>query len=169
MHKCIWLMGLSGSGKTTIAKALSEKYKLEGKKVILLDGDELRKGLNKDLCFSNEDRLENIRRAAEVVQLFLKEEYVVIVAMITPLQEMRAKVKEIIQENLILIYLSTPLSVCENRDPKGLYLKARSGIIKGFTGIDAPFEAPKDANIQLDTNSLSITQCLDIINLYVEK
>lgn len=169
MHNCIWLMGLSGSGKTTIAQALSEKYKLEGKKVILLDGDELRKGLNKDLYFSNEDRLENIRRAAEVVQLFLKEEYVVIVAMITPLQEMRAKVKEIIQENLILIYLSTPLSVCENRDPKGLYLKARSGIIKGFTGIDAPFEAPKDANIQLDTNSLSITQCLDIINLHVEK
>ncbi len=169
MNKCVWFTGLSASGKSTLSLALKKSWKSKGRKVYLLDGDELRKGLCKDLGFSEEDRLENIRRAAELARLFLEEGYWVVVAMITPLDSMRALARNILNEELITIYLSTPLSICEARDPKGLYQKARTGEIKYFTGLDAPFEVPSKAEITLDTSQVSVEACLDFIESYVEK
>lgn len=148
--KTIWFNGLSGSGKTTIGKKLIEHYEHQNKKVFLLDGDVLRDGLNKNLGFSVEDRFENLRRAAEVAKILNQNGVMVIATFITPTNEMRDNITKIIP-NVKFIHLATDLETCENRDIKGLYAKARAGILKDFTGIDSPFEDMPHAWLNIDT------------------
>lgn len=165
----IWLTGLSGSGKTTLALAL--KALLEKKKIatILLDGDELRKGLCVDLGFSIEDRAENIRRTGEVAKLFAKVGWVVICAVISPIQEARAKVRLSCHSDMIPFYevfVDAPLSVCEERDPKGLYKKVRSGEITNFTGIDSSYETPIKPDLHLPTAQLSCHEAIEELAVF---
>jgi len=148
----IWLTGLSGSGKSTIANELTNILHNEGKLVYILDGDNVRMGLNKDLGFSDDDRKENIRRIAEVAKLMSDAGVIVITAFISPFREEREKAKEIIgDDNFIEIYVEASLIVCESRDPKGLYKKARAGQIKMFTGIDSPYEEPLNPTLTIKT------------------
>ena len=163
-YKVIWLTGLSGAGKTTIAKSLSEKLRSEDISTVILDGDELRGGLNKNLGFSSEDRHENIRRTAEVAKMFLKQDFFVIVALISPTHALRTLAQDIIGlENFVEVFINTPLSICEERDVKGLYKKAREGIIKDFTGIGAPYEIPINPNIEINTTLVSVKEATDFI------
>lgn len=164
----IWLTGLSGSGKSTIAAAL-EKFLLENAHSVKpLDGDNIRMGLNKDLGFSSEDRKENIRRIAEVAKLFSDTGIPTITSFISPFEEDRNIARSIIGEsNFIEVFVKTPLEVCERRDPKGLYKKARKGEIKNFTGIDSPYEEPKNPHIILDTTTLTIEECVQTIVNYL--
>jgi adenylylsulfate kinase len=155
----IWFTGLSASGKSTLAIAV-EKV-LYDKRILtqVLDGDKIRNGLNKNLGFSEDDRIENIRRIAEVGKLFSDCGIVAISAFISPTHAIRSMAREIIGErNFFEVYVSTPLEVCEQRDPKGLYKKARAGIIKDFTGISAPYEEPIHANLVLDTTDLTVQE-----------
>lgn len=162
--KVIWMTGLSGSGKSTLAHHLEEKLHEAGYKTALLDGDNIRSGLNKNLSFSSEDRMENIRRIAEVAALFQNNGVITIASFISPLEEMRNMAKEIIgQEHFIEIFVSTPLEICEERDVKGLYAKARAGEIKDFTGISAPFEEPKNPDCTLSTEKDSVEKCLEML------
>lgn len=162
--KVIWIMGLSGSGKSTIAKELKQVLENKGIVTALLDGDNLRFGLNNNLGFSDEDRIENVRRAAEVANLFLKSSVCVICCLITPNKEAQDIVKTIIpSEKLFSVYLSTSLEECERRDVKGLYAKARSGEIKGFTGIDSAFNVPEFANFTLDNTNQTVQESVDFI------
>jgi len=148
MSKVIWLTGLSGAGKTVIAKEL--KKLVSGS--VLLDGDNLRSTLNSDLGFSMKDRTENIRRALDVALTLYNEDVTVLGAFITPLELQREKlIKNIPKEDLCIVHVSTPLSVCENRDIKGLYKRAREGELKDFTGIDSPYEIPKNSDLSYDT------------------
>ena len=141
--RVLWFTGLSGSGKSTVANATEKVLHDMGLQTYILDGDNVRMGLNKDLGFSPEDRTENIRRITEVAKLFADSGSVILTAFISPYREDRDKAREIIStEDFIEVFVSADLSVCESRDPKGLYKKARAGEIKGFTGIDAPYEAP---------------------------
>lgn len=152
----IWLTGLSGSGKSTIANELAIKLQQEGKLAYILDGDNVRMGLNKDLGFSDGDRKENIRRIAEVAKLLSDAGVIVITAFISPFREEREKAKEIIgKDNFIEVFVRTSLETCEKRDPKGLYKKARAGEIPMFTGIDSPYEEPLNYDIMVsgDTDS----------------
>lgn len=152
----IWLTGLSGSGKSTIANELAIKLQEEGRLAYILDGDNVRMGLNKDLGFSDDDRKENIRRIAEVAKLLSDAGVIVITAFISPFREEREKAKEIVgRDNFIEVYVRTSLETCENRDPKGLYKKARAGEIPMFTGIDSPYEEPLNYDIMVsgDTDS----------------
>lgn len=144
--KVLWLTGLSGSGKTTIAKVLEKKLHQAGYLTQLLDGDNIRSGLNNNLGFSDEDRTENIRRIAETAKLFLNCGIITINCFVSPTKKIRALAKTIIgEQDFIEIFVDTPLEVCEKRDTKGLYKKARKGEINDFTGISAPFEAPENA------------------------
>lgn len=164
----IWLTGLSGSGKSTIANELSLRLQKLGKLSYTLDGDNIRMGLNKDLGFSEEDRKENIRRIAEVAKLLSDSGVIVITSFISPFIEERNKAKEIIgEENFIEVYISTPLDICEWRDPKGLYKKARKGEIPFFTGIDSPYEAPINPDITIQTDKYSPLQCSEQIEAYL--
>jgi len=148
----IWLTGLSGSGKSTLADALEKKLIEQGKHTYLLDGDNVRLGLCKDLGFSDKDREENIRRVSEVANLFVDAGLIVITSFISPFQKDRELARSVIgEENFVEVYLSTPIEECERRDPKGLYKKARSGLIKQFTGIDSPYEIPLAADLVIDT------------------
>lgn len=157
----LWFTGLSGSGKSSIAKALERKLFDSGRPVYRLDGDNLRFGLNSDLAFSKEDRAENIRRVAEVARLFNEAGITVIASFISPYAQDREMARKVIGgSQFIEIHLSTPIEVCESRDPHGLYKKARSGGISDFTGIDSPYEAPTAAEITLDTASESIESCV---------
>ncbi len=157
----IWLTGLSGSGKSTIAQALEKRLIDEGRMAVVLDGDNLRHGLNRDLGFSDEDRHENLRRAAEVAALFNDAGILVITAFISPSAEDRAIARAIIGDDRFTeVFIDTPLSVCEARDPKGLYRKARRGEISGFTGISAPYEAPVSPALRIDTTELSIDEAV---------
>ena len=170
--KVIWIMGLSGSGKSTIAKEI--KYVLEQKGIVtaLLDGDNLRFGLNNNLGFTDEDRIENVRRAAEVANLMLKSRVCVICCLITPNKEAQEIVQSVIpSEKLFAVYLSTSLEECERRDIKGLYAKARRGEIKGFTGIDSAFDVPSFANFTLDNTHQSVQESVNEIlsNIQLEK
>lgn len=150
--KVFWFTGLSGSGKSTIAAAFERSLYEKGYFVKVLDGDNVRSGLNRNLGFSIEDRSENIRRIAEVAKLFLDSGIIVLCSFVSPTHQIRNQAKEIIGENDFLeIFVDTPLSVCETRDVKGLYKKARAGEIKGFTGIDSPFEPPKSPALILTT------------------
>jgi adenylyl-sulfate kinase len=160
--KTIWFTGLSGSGKSTIAEEIIKRYEKKVKNIFTLDGDVLRSGLNSDLGFSVDDRIENIRRATEFAKLLNDKEIQVIATFIAPTNEIRNLIKKILP-NVCFVYLNTSLEVCEDRDVKGLYKKARAGEIKNFTGIDSPFEPMDDAWLTLDTNELSVEQCADII------
>ncbi len=148
----IWMTGLSGSGKSTIALGLERKLHEAGYLTETLDGDNIRSGVNNDLGFSEEDRMENIRRIAEVSRLFLDCGVITINCFVSPTREIREKAASIIgEEDFVEVYVNTPLEVCEARDTKGLYKKARKGEIRDFTGIDAPFEAPESPAIELKT------------------
>ena len=157
--KVIWLTGLSGSGKTTIAKVVERELYDRGILVQLLDGDNIRTGINNNLGFSDTDRKENIRRIAEVSKLFLNCGIVTINCFVSPKKEIRSRAKEIIgEEDFVEIFIDTPLEVCEARDAKGLYAKARKGEIKDFTGISAPFEVPEYAAIVIKTENKKIQE-----------
>jgi len=166
--KVIWMTGLSGSGKTTIAKALEKKLHLN--KIIsqLLDGDNIRVGISNNLSFSSEDRLENIRRISEISKLFLNCGIVTLNCFISPTNEIRQIAKNIVGENdFIEIYINASVKICEERDVKGLYRKARKGEIKNFTGISATFEEPKQPNLVIDTTLLSIEESVKKIYDYI--
>lgn len=155
--KVIWLVGLSGSGKSTIARALEHELHLRNYKCMVLDGDNVRTGINSNLAFSQADRKENIRRVAETAKLFLDAGLITICSFITPLAEYRKLVEEVVGKNdLILIFIDAPIEACEKRDVKGLYAKARRGEIKDFTGVNAPFEVPKTAALTVDTDGKTI-------------
>lgn len=165
-HKAVtvWCTGLSGSGKSTIAKALEDKLFEHKRPVYRLDGDNLRFGLNNNLGFSKDDRRENIRRAAEVAKLFNDAGITVICSLISPMAIDRARAKEIIgADSFIEVFLSTPLAECEKRDPHGLYRKARAGEIEGFTGISSPYEAPESADIEIDTSVCSVEAAVELL------
>jgi adenylylsulfate kinase len=152
--KVLWLTGLSGSGKTTIAKVVEKVLHEKGFLTQLLDGDNIRAGINNNLGFSDADRKENIRRIAEVSKLFLNCGVITINCFVSPTKEIREQARKIIGEgNFVEIFVDTPLSICESRDTKGLYAKARKGEIKDFTGISAPFEVPESAAIKIKTEN----------------
>lgn len=158
----VWFTGLSGSGKSTVAIALERELQKRGILCRILDGDNIRFGINSNLGFSEEDRIENIRRIAEIGKLFVDTGIVTIAAFISPnnmLREMASKI--ICQDDFIEVFVSTPLEECERRDVKGLYAKARRGEIENFTGISAPFEAPENPAISLDTSKLSVEQSVN--------
>ena len=164
----IWLTGLSGSGKTTIARRLDQELYNRGFVAQVLDGDNIRSGINNNLKFTEEDRYENIRRISEVNKLFLNCGIITLNSFISPTEEIRNMAIEIIgKENFIEIFINTPIEVCEQRDTKGLYAKARRGELKNFTGIDSPFEIPKNADIEIKTDEQtieeSVKQALDYI------
>ena len=157
--RVLWFTGLSGSGKSTLANATEKILHDMGMNTYILDGDNVRMGLNKDLGFSPEDRTENIRRITEVSKLFVDAGSLVLTAFISPYREDREKARNIIGEtDFIEIFVRADLSVCESRDPKGLYKKARSGEIKGFTGIDAPYEDPLNPELIVDTDKNSVEE-----------
>lgn len=162
--KVIWFTGLSGSGKTTLATALERILFDKGFLTQILDGDNIRSGINKNLGFSPEDRKENIRRIAEISKLFLNCGVICICAFISPTNEIRKVVETIVGEkNFLEIFVSTPIEVCEKRDVKGLYAKARSGILPNFTGISAPFEVPQKPMLRINTSNKTIDECLDAL------
>ncbi len=157
--KVIWMTGLSGSGKTTIAKYLEKKLHEKGFLTQVLDGDNVRTGINNNLGFSNEDRTENIRRIAEVSKLFLNCGIITINSFVSPTNVIRQQARDIIgEEDFLEIFIDTPLEVCESRDVKGLYAKARKGEIKDFTGISAPFEKPDKAVLTIQTKNKTIEE-----------
>jgi len=156
----IWMVGLSGSGKSTIAKALEQDLYEAGYLTQLLDGDNLRTGINNNLGFSEADRIENIRRSAEVSRLFLNCGIITICSFISPTEEIRQAAKKIIgEQDYFEVYVNAPFEVCEQRDVKGLYKKARNGEIKNFTGLDAPFEAPAKPSVELRTDLKDLDSC----------
>lgn len=160
----LWFTGLSGSGKSTIANAVESKLLSLGKHSYLLDGDNVRHGLNRDLGFSDTDRVENIRRIGEVAKLFVDSGTIVLTAFISPFIADRAQVRELLSSKQFLeVFIDTPFSVCELRDPKGLYKKARAGEIKNFTGIDSMYEAPLTPDIHVETEGQSIEACADVV------
>ena len=166
--KVLWLTGLSGSGKSTIAEALERKLHNNGYFAQVLDGDNIRSGINSNLGFSLEDRQENIRRIAEIGKLYLNSGIITLNSFISPTVKIRNFAKEIIgAEDFIEIYINAPLEVCEQRDVKGLYQKARKGIIKGFTGIDSPYEPPINPAIEIKTDQLSLEESVDQIFNYI--
>ncbi|KAB2859793.1 MAG: adenylyl-sulfate kinase [Flavobacteriales bacterium] len=164
--KVIWLTGLSGSGKTTIAIGLEKALNSQGILTQVLDGDNIRAGINNNLGFSDEDRKENIRRIAEVSKLFLNCGVVTINCFVSPTNEIRQQAKEIIgAEDFLEVFINTPLEICEQRDVKGLYKKARAGEIKDFTGINAPFEAPTHPFLAIKTEGKTVEQSVkEILN-----
>lgn len=166
----LWFTGLSGSGKSTLANALEKALCAAGKHTMLLDGDNIRMGLNKDLGFTEEDRIENIRRIAEVSKLMNEGGLIVLTAFISPYRSDRQNAKAIIgEDNFIEIYVSTPLEECEKRDVKGLYKKAREGEIPNFTGISSPYEAPENADVVIDTSRHSMEEAVATILKEVQK
>ena len=164
----LWFTGLSGSGKSTVANALEHELAKRGQHTFLLDGDNVRHGLNKDLGFSDADRVENIRRIGEVSKLFVDAGLIAVTAFISPFRSDRQLVRDLLGESeFIEIHMDTPLETCESRDPKGLYKKARAGEIKNFTGIDSDYEAPLNAEITLDTSKQSVPECVEQIIEYL--
>ena len=166
----VWMIGLSGSGKSTLAKALEKVLHDSGHLTMLLDGDNLRAGINNNLGFSEEDRVENIRRAAETAKLFVQCGIVTICSFISPTKKIREMAKNIIGPDCLEVYINAPLAVCEERDVKGLYQKARKGEIKNFTGIDSPFEEPESPALELHTDQMSKEECLEkLVRFVIEK
>ena len=158
----VWFTGLSGSGKSTIAIALERELHKRGLLCRILDGDNIRSGINNNLGFSAEDRVENIRRIAEVSKLFIDTGVITIAAFISPNNELREMASTIIgKDNFLEIYVNTPIEECERRDVKGLYAKARKGEIKDFAGVSAPFEAPEHPALSLDTSVLSLEESVN--------
>ena len=167
----LWMTGLSGSGKSTLAIALERELQRRGILCRILDGDNIRSGINNNLGFSPADRRENIRRIAEVARLFVDTGIVTIAAFISPSEELRRMAAGIVgEEDFVEIYVSTPLRVCEERDVKGLYAKARRGEISEFTGISAPFEAPQSPALSIDTSARPLGDCVeDVLKLILPK
>jgi adenylyl-sulfate kinase len=161
---CLWMTGLSGSGKTTLANALEKALHKMKKHTYILDGDNIRHGLNSDLSFSKNDRNENVRRVAEIAKLMVDSGLIVIVGLISPFRSERDWVRSIFNLNeFIEIYISTSLYECENRDVKGLYQMAREGKVKEFTGINSPYEAPYNPEITIDTQNKTVDESVQII------
>ncbi|AJA49587.1 adenylyl-sulfate kinase [Clostridium pasteurianum DSM 525 = ATCC 6013] len=156
----IWFTGLSGSGKSTVATMLEKKLHDMGKLTYLLDGDNVRHGLNSDLGFSKEDRIENIRRIAEISKLFVDSGVITITTFISPFIKDREAVRNLLKEDFVEVYVDCPIEVCEKRDPKGIYKKARKGEIKNFTGIDSPYEPPVNPEITVQTHKNSLEECV---------
>lgn len=168
--KILWLTGLSGSGKTTIANLIEKKLIAARRHSYLLDGDNVRHGLNKDLGFTDADRVENIRRVAETAKLMLDAGLIVITSFISPFRAEREMARTLFEDGeFIEIFIDTALEICEQRDPKGLYRKARAGEIKNFTGLDSPYEAPENPDLRLDTTLLTVEQAADEILAYMKK
>jgi len=166
--KVIWMTGLSGAGKTTIAKYLDEELYKSGYVAQILDGDNIRSGINDNLTFTGEDRYENIRRIAEVSKLFMNCGIIIINSFISPTEEIRNMALDIIgQDDFIEVYINAPLNICEERDVKGLYARARKGEIKNFTGIDSPFEQPLNAHIEVRTDKQSVEKSVKQIMEYL--
>jgi len=166
----LWFTGLSGSGKSTIANAVEVKLNQLNKHTYLLDGDNIRMGLNKGLSFSDEDRIENIRRIGEVSKLFVESGTIVLTAFISPFKEDRDSVRRLVEDGeFIEVFIDTPLKVCESRDPKGLYEKARNGEIPSFTGISSPYEEPNNAEVHIKTDITSIDESVNKIIAYLNE
>jgi adenylylsulfate kinase len=164
----LWFTGLSGSGKSTIANVVSKKLFDLGIQNYVLDGDNIRHGLNKDLGFSAEDRTENIRRIGEVAKLFVDSGQFVLTAFISPFAQDRELVRNLVEKDeFIEVYVKCPLEECERRDPKGLYKKARNGEIRDFTGIDSPYEAPVSPELILETDRYTIDECANQVLAYL--
>ncbi|MEW6740168.1 MAG: adenylyl-sulfate kinase [Nitrospirota bacterium] len=164
----LWFTGLSAAGKSTIAHALEERLFNLGYLTAVLDGDNIRHGLNKDLGFSIKDREDNIRRIGEVAKLFVENGIITMAAFISPYRRDRDRIRADMKEgDFIEIYVACPLEELERRDPKEYYKKARGGLIKGYTGIDAPYEEPSDCEIILNTSDLSLQECVDILINYL--
>ncbi|WP_422379580.1 adenylyl-sulfate kinase [Marinicellulosiphila megalodicopiae] len=166
----LWFTGLSGAGKSTIANLVEQALYLRGHHSFLLDGDNVRHGLNQDLGFSDTDRIENVRRVGEISKLFNQSGLIVLSAFISPFRSERELVRQLHKEHhFIEVFVDTPLKDCEQRDPKGLYKKARSGEIKNFTGIDSDYEAPLNPEIHLCPGSLNAKQCAQVVIDYLIK
>lgn len=162
--KVFWFTGLSGSGKSTIAQGVERMLFEKGFFPQVLDGDNIRTGINNNLGFSLEDRQENIRRIAEIAKLYTDSGIIVLCSFISPTKSIRQLAKDIVGENNFFeIFVDTPLEICENRDVKGLYAKARKGEIKGFTGIDSPYEPPEQAFLSIETSNLSIEASVEAV------
>ena len=168
--KVIWLTGLSGSGKSTIGLALEKRLFQENFVAQLLDGDNIRSGINKNLGFSEEDRKENIRRIAEIAKLYLSSGIITINSFISPTAETRNIAKEIVGEaDFLEIYINAPMATCESRDVKGLYKKARAGEIQGFTGVNQAYEEPENPALELRTDVLSVDEAVDKLFTFLKK
>jgi len=167
----LWFTGLSGSGKTTIARHVEIELAKKGFLTQVLDGDNIRTGINKNLSFSDEDRIENIRRIAEVTKLFVHCGIITLNCFISPTLEIREMAKSIITgEDFIEVFIDTPLELCEKRDVKGLYKKARAGEIKNFTGLDSPFESPIQPDLHIKTEGRSIEQCtMEVVEIILPR
>lgn len=168
----LWFTGLSGSGKSTIADGLEKRLYDLGKHTFLLDGDNVRHGLNNDLGFNDQDRVENIRRVGEVGKLFVDAGLIVLSAFISPFDSDRNIVRKLVKDwEFIEIFVDAPLEICEQRDPKGLYSKARRGEIPFFTGISSPYEIPQNPDIHIHTDKMKIEESIDVVieYLYVKK
>jgi len=167
----IWFTGLSGSGKSTLAHTVEEELHQIGCRTIVLDGDNIRHGLCSDLDFGDESRKENIRRIGEVAKLFIESGVITLTAFISPFKEERDKVRKLLaDEGLIEIYVKCPISVCEARDVKGMYKKAKANEIKNFTGISSPYEAPENPDLILDTDKESLDESVDkVLNLLIHR
>ncbi|WP_338447800.1 adenylyl-sulfate kinase [Niallia oryzisoli] len=166
----LWFTGLSGSGKSTLANAIAARLFNENVRNYVLDGDNIRHGLNKDLGFSEADRTENIRRIGEVSKLFVDAGQVVLTAFISPFQADRKLVRDLLAEKeFIEVYVKCPIDTCEERDPKGLYQKARQGIIKDFTGISSPYEEPENPEIVIETNNNTIEESVEQVIAYLKE
>ncbi len=167
--KLIWFTGLSGSGKSTLAVQLEAALHARGFKTYLLDGDNIRSGLNKDLTFTDEGRVENIRRISEVCKLFLDAGVVLLSAFISPFQADRELVKKIVgADNYIEVFVDAPLEVCEQRDVKGLYKKARAGEVPNFTGISSPYERPSNPDVVIKTDKLAVEESIQLLMKNIE-
>jgi adenylylsulfate kinase len=166
----IWLTGLSGSGKTTIAAGAEKILNEEGKLTQILDGDNIRSGINSNLGFSEADREENIRRIAEVAKLFKECGVITFCCFVSPTNKMRSLAKKIIGEkDFVHVYVGTSLEECEQRDVKGLYAKARKGELKNFTGIDSPFEVPTDVDLEIETKNKTVEESVKLLNDFIKK
>lgn len=166
----VWFTGLSGAGKSTLANALEDRLNKMGKRTYVLDGDNVRKGLNKDLGFSDADRVENIRRIGEVAKLMLDAGIIVMTAFISPFRADRDIVRNLVGKGeFIEVYTEADLDICEQRDPKGLYKKARAGEIPEFTGISSPYEAPENPEITINTGDRDIPHCVDELVDYLTR
>ncbi|MBW9258552.1 MAG: adenylyl-sulfate kinase [Candidatus Thiodiazotropha sp. (ex. Lucinisca nassula)] len=168
--KLLWFTGLSGSGKSTLAHALEERLHQRGCRTYVFDGDNVRHGLCNDLGFSVEDRTENIRRIGEMSKLFVDAGVIALTAFISPIREDRNKARELFSEgDFIEVYIKASIETCESRDVKGLYKKAREGIIKNFTGISSPYEAPENPEIVVDTENREVDECVDSLLAALEE
>ncbi|MDB4090708.1 adenylyl-sulfate kinase [Crocinitomicaceae bacterium] len=166
----LWFTGLSGSGKSTVANAVEIKLNELKKHTYILDGDNVRLGLNKGLTFSDEDRIENVRRIGEVSKLFIDAGTIVLTAFISPFLKDRQQVRDLISENeFIEVFIDTPLEICESRDPKGLYKKARKGEIPNFTGISSPYEAPIKPEIHIKAGEITLEEAVEQILVYLRE